>query len=140
MAESRSHGASRRTDRNQLAVLDRRCHAFPWAGGGYFRLIPYPVFKLGVKRMLSSGKPYFYIHPWELDAAQPRLSSLKRIERLRLYLNREDRIPVDRALAGLFRWLTIAELLSYYEEGMGSDADAGGASRRQAVGGSVGDA
>ena len=32
-------------------------------------MIPYPVFKLGVKRMLSSGKPYFYIHPWELSRA-----------------------------------------------------------------------
>ena len=40
-----------------LSCLTFRQHAFPWAGGGYFRLIPYPVFKRGVKRILRSGKP-----------------------------------------------------------------------------------
>ena len=40
----------------------------PWAGGAYFRLLPYSIYKMGFRRTLKN-KDYFtfYIHPWELD-------------------------------------------------------------------------
>lgn len=99
-----------------LSCLPVRDHALPWAGGGYFRLIPYPVFKRGVRRILKSGKPYvFYIHPWELDAGQPRLTGLKRSERMRHYLNLERTESRWSSLLRDFEWVTIGELVSTHE-------------------------
>jgi len=96
-----------------LSCLTFRDHALPWAGGGYFRLIPYPVFKRGVKRILSSGNPYvFYIHPWELDSGQPRLTGLKRSERMRHYLNIEKTESRWSSLLRDFAWVTIADLVA----------------------------
>lgn len=46
----------------------------PAAGGGYFRLFPYGVVRAGLRDAERRGEPgTFYIHPWEIDAAQPRL-------------------------------------------------------------------
>ncbi len=60
----------------------------PVAGGGYFRLFPYPV----TRRLLrlfnrKEKKPFvFYVHPWEFDPLQPRLNGPLK-SRLRHYLN-----------------------------------------------------
>jgi len=100
-----------------LSCLTVGAHALPWAGGGYFRLIPYPAFKHGVKRILDSGKPYvFYIHPWELDAGQPRVSGLRRSERIRHYLNIERTEARWSSLLRDFRWGTIADLIASHCE------------------------
>jgi polysaccharide deacetylase family protein (PEP-CTERM system associated) len=61
----------------------------PAAGGGYFRMFP-----LGLSRRLvagasrANGAPgVFYVHPWEIDAAQPRQHRAPPISRFRHYLN-----------------------------------------------------
>lgn len=96
-----------------LSCLQIGGQALPWAGGGYFRLLPYPLFKKGVYRILRSGRPYvFYIHPWELDPGQPRIPGLRRSQRLRHYLNLEKTESRWKALLGEFRWTTIAGLLA----------------------------
>ena len=98
-----------------VSSLNVGSYPLPWGGGGYFRMIPYPVFSRGVRQILRSGTPYvFYIHPWEIDAGQPRVaaSRLKRSHRLRHYVN-IDRCQArwTRLLAD-FAWITIADLLS----------------------------
>lgn len=47
----------------------------PIAGGGYLRLLPYWFVRWGIQRINEKeGQPaVVYVHPWELDAAQPRL-------------------------------------------------------------------
>ena len=46
----------------------------PIAGGGYFRMCPYPVFRTLLKRAEKAGAPLVtYFHPWELDPDQPRM-------------------------------------------------------------------
>lgn len=84
----------------------------PWGGGGYFRLAPYALWVQGMRAILRSGRPYvFYIHPWEIDAGQPRMSGMKATEmfRHRVNLGRcEERFT---ALAGAFRWTTIRDLI-----------------------------
>jgi polysaccharide deacetylase family protein (PEP-CTERM system associated) len=46
----------------------------PVAGGGYFRLLPYAWTRWGMRRVNQEGQPaIFYLHPWEIDPAQPRL-------------------------------------------------------------------
>ncbi len=60
----------------------------PWGGGGYFRLFPKRVFGAGVKRILKKEGGYlFYIHPWEIDPEQPRLTEVNFFFRLRHYTN-----------------------------------------------------
>jgi polysaccharide deacetylase family protein (PEP-CTERM system associated) len=85
----------------------------PWGGGGYFRLIPYPVFRLGVRRILGNGQPYvFYIHPWEIDPGQPRVDGVARGYRFRHYVGLET---CERRFASLlrdFRWSTMDELVA----------------------------
>lgn len=89
----------------------------PWGGGGYFRIIPYPIFKRGVQRILGSGQPYvFYIHPWEVDAGQPRVKGLKRSHRFRHYVNLHRGRARFTALLGDFQWTTMANLLSQWKD------------------------
>ena len=46
----------------------------PAAGGGYMRLLPMGVVLWAVRRANREGLPaVIYLHPWELDPAQPRL-------------------------------------------------------------------
>ena len=61
----------------------------PCAGGGYFRLLPYRLFRTGV-RHLNRGerKPaVFYFHPWEVDPAQPRMAGASALARFRHDVN-----------------------------------------------------
>ncbi len=78
----------------------------PIAGGGYFRLIPYSVYRLALQRFNKrERKPgIFYFHPWEIDAEQPRVSGAGRLSRFRHYVNIEA-VPrrLDRLLRD-FRW------------------------------------
>ncbi len=63
--------------------------ALPWSGGGYFRLIPYPVFRWGVERRLNARAWFlFYFHPWELDAHERPPERLSRLRRFRAYVGR----------------------------------------------------
>ena len=61
----------------------------PCSGGGWFRLVPYRVFRAGFGRA-TQGKAasgVFYIHPWEVDPGQPRVPAARRLASLRHRLN-----------------------------------------------------
>jgi hypothetical protein len=60
----------------------------PFAGGGYFRLLPYAWTKWGIDRVnRREGQPVvFYLHPWEIDQHQPRFT-LPKLQQLRHYGN-----------------------------------------------------
>src|SRR5215467_805762 len=71
----------------------------PVGGGGYFRLLPYSATRLLLKRLERQGsKLVIYLHPWELDPAQPRMKGTL-ISRTRHYLN------LDKTEQGLRRLL-----------------------------------
>jgi hypothetical protein len=58
----------------------------PLGGGAYFRLIPFELFRRGVKRILKRNNAYlFYIHPWEIDPEQPRVSKASWNHKLKHY-------------------------------------------------------
>lgn len=60
---------------------------WPVAGGGYFRLIPYGVLRHFLRRIEQTGHPLvMYLHPWELDPAQPRMEG-SLLSRFRHYNN-----------------------------------------------------
>ena len=61
---------------------------FPWGGGGYFRLIPFPLFKIGVKFILGKKNAYlFYFHPWEIDPEQPKVNDAPVFYKFLHYIN-----------------------------------------------------
>ncbi|MFZ1986001.1 MAG: XrtA system polysaccharide deacetylase [Desulfatitalea sp.] len=71
-----------------ISNLDFGGQIVPWGGGGYFRLLPFIVFKKGVQNILAKQKAYmFYMHPWEIDPDQPRVKKVKRLPAFRHYLN-----------------------------------------------------
>lgn len=61
----------------------------PAAGGGYFRLLPYPIYRFALGRVTGrEARPaVFYFHPWEIDPDQPRVEGLPARTRFRHYLN-----------------------------------------------------
>ena len=78
----------------------------PISGGGYFRLVPYPLFRALLRRFhRQEHRPaVFYFHPWEIDPGQPRLAAASHLARFRHTVNlgamagRVDRLIRD------FRW------------------------------------
>lgn len=78
----------------------------PSGGGGYFRLLPYLVFRLAIRRIHSRDKKpcVFYFHPWEVDAAQPRQENLGWKTRFRHYLNLNRMEHRLERLLSDFRW------------------------------------
>ncbi len=60
----------------------------PLGGGGYFRLFPFPLFKLGMQSVLKKDNAFvFYTHPWEFDPSQPKVEQASRGFKFRHYIN-----------------------------------------------------
>ncbi len=62
---------------------------WPCGGGGYFRLLPYALFRRGLRRVnqREHRSGVFYFHPWEIDPGQPRVPGATLKNRVRHYLN-----------------------------------------------------
>lgn len=61
----------------------------PISGGGYFRLFPYWFIRSQLRSInRNEGKPFiFYLHPWEVDPAQPRVKGVGFASLFRHYNN-----------------------------------------------------
>lgn len=68
-----------------------------FSGGGYFRLLPYPL----IKKWSEESSKYMmaYIHPRDLDAGQPMLEGLPAARKFKSY------VGLKGAEAKLRRWL-----------------------------------
>ncbi len=64
-------------------------HNLPCSGGGYFRLLPYRVFRAGLRHVnrVEGSRGVFYFHPWEVDPGQPRVANCGWRSRARHYIN-----------------------------------------------------
>jgi polysaccharide deacetylase family protein (PEP-CTERM system associated) len=93
----------------------------PCSGGGWFRLIPYPVFRTGLRRVNGAEKRpgVFYFHPWEVDPDQPRVSGATRLSRFRHYTGLESMTGrLDRLLRD-FAWGRMDEVFGLAPAGVG---------------------
>lgn len=84
----------------------------PVAGGGYFRLIPYPLFRWGVRRINREERQsaIFMVHAWEVDPDQPVMpGSRVKIWRHRVNLHRTS-VRLTRLLDD-FRFAPAGEVL-----------------------------
>ena len=83
----------------------------PVAGGGYFRLYPYVLTKAGLSQINRKHHPFiFYLHPWELDPDQPRISA-SWLSRFRHYNNLDKCETRLRNLLSDFQFVTVWDVL-----------------------------
>ena len=85
----------------------------PIGGGGYFRLLPYAWTKWGIARLNRTERQpaIFYLHPWEIDPAQPRLP-VPLLGRIRHYRNLDKTEARLRALLNDFRFSSLQSVLA----------------------------
>jgi polysaccharide deacetylase family protein (PEP-CTERM system associated) len=79
---------------------------FPCGGGGYFRLLPYALFRRALQRVneVDRQSALFYFHPWEVDPEQPRVAGAPFKSRFRHYLNLGTMYPRLERLLEHFQW------------------------------------
>lgn len=79
-----------------------------WAcgGGGFFRFFPYPLFRWAIRRVHAQNRQphFFYMHPWEIDPDQPRVTAASPRSRFRHYVNLHRTEPRLRQLLRDFQW------------------------------------
>ena len=86
---------------------------WPAGGGGYFRLMPYAMSRWLLRRVnrVDQQPAIFYFHPWEIDAAQPRVPGIDVKTRFRHYLNLDRMERRLRQLLFDFEWRRVDEVL-----------------------------
>ena len=76
------------------STLNISRYAFPISGGAYFRILPFYLFKNLVKYKINKDTLYtFYLHPWELEPGQPRVTNIPFNYRLRHYTGLSNTAP-----------------------------------------------
>ena len=99
-----------------LSNLHGNGWVLPWAGGGYFRLMPSRCFHWGVRRILNrDGAFVFYLHPWEFDPGQPKVRQVSKLARFRHYVNLNETARRFHAFLRHFQccdFLTCSEYLA----------------------------
>jgi len=88
----------------------------PAGGGGYLRLFPWMLTHHLLTQIRRSGQPLnVYLHPWEVDVDQPRISAPLK-SRLRHYQNLRTTTPKLAQLLSAFRLSTMSEVLMHIAE------------------------
>ncbi|MGD8837693.1 MAG: polysaccharide deacetylase family protein [Desulfobacteraceae bacterium] len=89
----------------------------PWGGGGYFRFLPFPIFKAGIKQILKKQEAYmFYLHPWEIDPNQPKIKKAIGLSGWRHYLNLDKTYPRLKKLISTFKDQSLITCSQYIEK------------------------
>ena len=93
----------------------------PIAGGGYFRLMPYRMFRWGMKRInhLERQSAIFMVHAWEVDPDQPLIAG----SRLNIWRHRNNLDRTEPRLNRLlrdFRFAPVSDVLRLDEESVRS--------------------
>jgi polysaccharide deacetylase family protein (PEP-CTERM system associated) len=97
-----------------VSTLEVAGERLPCGGGGYFRLLPYGLFRAALTRVRAvHDQPLvFYFHPWEIDPDQPRVRDLSWRARFRHYVNLHRTAPRLERLTRDFRWTAMADLFA----------------------------
>lgn len=95
-----------------LSVVDRCGCRFCLFGGGYLRLAPRWLIRLGVDHLRARGRPLIvYVHPREIDPGQPRLP-LTGKRRFMYYVNLRTTRPKLEWLCRRHGFQTVSEVAS----------------------------
>lgn len=97
-------------DEYPMPTLRTPLGPFPVAGGGYFRALPGPAFRWAWRRLSRAAEPsVFYLHPWELDADQPRVR-LGLLSRWRHYIGLSKTAERLGRMLREFAWTSFRDL------------------------------
>ncbi len=91
----------------------------PISGGGYFRLLPYSLFRLGWQTInrRESESAIFFLHPWEVDPGQPVVPGTRlNIWRHRVNLSRTEK-RLERLLKD-FTFTSVRQVLAQRNLGL----------------------
>jgi hypothetical protein len=83
----------------------------PFAGGLYFRLLPYLITKLALKNINRRVNGMVYFHPWEFDPLQPRLK-VSALTQVTHYANLEKNLEKVNNLFEDFSFVPLSELIA----------------------------
>lgn len=94
-----------------MTTLELAGRRSPFGGGAYFRLLPYWYTRWGIRFLNSHERQavFVYLHPWELDPDQPRISA-SLTARLRHYIGLAQTPRKFRNLIRDFEFSTVAAL------------------------------
>jgi len=85
----------------------------PLAGGGYFRLCPFFIFRFLLAKLNSKKTPFiFYLHPWELDVKQPRVKVCLQ-HQLRHYLNIDKTVKKLNRIIRRFKFQPLNQFIDF---------------------------
>ncbi len=96
-----------------MTTLELAGRRSPFGGGAYLRFLPYWYTRWGIRFLNSAeGRPVcVFLHPWELDYDQPRLSG-SLTSRLRHYLGLRSTPAKFRRLLRDFQFCPLGSLVS----------------------------
>ena len=84
----------------------------PVAGGFYLRALPLAILRYALTQVNRQGAPFVvYVHPWEGDAATPRVRGLSPLHRAVTYHNLETTLRKLEALLQSFRFAPLRAVL-----------------------------
>lgn len=84
---------------------------FPFSGGFYLRALPYFAIRRALRSVNRKRPGMIYVHPWELDPAQPRVKTSALIKIIQYYGLNGTKVKLEQLLRD-FRFTTLGELLS----------------------------
>ena len=94
-----------------IEIFGRRTSLF---GGGYLRLANKLMIKWGIDKLQTAGRPLIiYIHPREIDPAQPHLP-LSLLRQFKCYVNLSSTLPKLKWLCKNYSMLTMLEMVENY--------------------------
>jgi polysaccharide deacetylase family protein (PEP-CTERM system associated) len=100
-----------------LPVWDFLGKRIPAVGGGFFRLYPYWMTKNILRKINSAGRPaVFYLHPWEIDAGQPRLKSRLTRDGFNHYVGLKTSCDKLKRLLADFQFTSIQDCLENHRQ------------------------
>lgn len=93
-----------------LTTLKVCNYDFPVVGGLFSRVYPYWLIRYGINRINQKARPVmFYIHPWDLDTDQPRLTLSLKLKRH--YFNLKGTEKKLKSLLRDFKFSTVKDVL-----------------------------
>ncbi|KST66015.1 XrtA system polysaccharide deacetylase [Mastigocoleus testarum] len=96
-----------------VSTLRLSKYNFPVAGGGYFRLFPLPITSWAIRRLNIDRHPaIIYLHPWEFDPKQPRISNASLMSRFRHYVNLDKTENRLRLLLNEFKFAPMKQVFA----------------------------
>jgi polysaccharide deacetylase family protein (PEP-CTERM system associated) len=97
-----------------MSIVEIFGHRTSLFGGGYLRLANKLMIKWGIDKLQTAGRPLIvYIHPREIDPAQPHLP-LGLFRQFKCYVNLNSTLPKLKWLCKNYSMLTMLEMVENY--------------------------